>query len=408
MTARDDLAVGIVIDKEAERAWGEIVTGNYFDVLGVRMWRGRPLQAADDVPGAPAAAVISHDYWVGRFAADDRVIGRRVMINAQPFTMVGVAQPGFRGGQTGLAFDLWVPVGTQPQVMPGGNRLEARGSRWLIDTRAHQLRCVDGSGTRRIRRVRRTAGRGLSRLHRSGRHPVPDLESPTGGVSVLRPVLLVLMTVAGIVLLIACANLAGLLLARAAARQREMAIRLSVGAGRTRLIQQLLVEASMLAIAGTAAALLALRWTSGLLSGFAPPSDLPIRIDVAVDAPVVIFTAGMALATLLLFALVPALQATLADLAGNLRDAGSGGRGNTRHRLRRSLVAAQVALSTILLVGAGLCIRSLSMAQIDDAGLRSERRRRRLAGSDSGELQRRGRARLLHARPRSRARDAGR
>ena len=119
----------------------------------------------------------------------------------------------------------------------------------------------------------------------------------------------------------------------------------------------------MLAMVGTAAALLALRWTSGLLSGFAPPSDLPIRIDVAVDAPVVIFTAGMALATLLLFALVPAIQATLADLAGNLRDAGSGGRGNTRHRLRRSLVAAQVALSTILLVGAGLCIRSLSMAQ---------------------------------------------
>ena len=364
VAGRDDLPVGIVIDREAERAWAEIVTSNYFDVLGVPTWRGRPLQASDDVPGAPAVVVISHDYWVGRFAGSEGVVGRQVQINAQPFTIVGVAQPGFLGGASALQFDMWVPVGTQPEVSPGGNRLEARGSRWLsVLARRHPGVTVDQARADLAAFVARLAAAYPGYTDTVGT-VYTLMDSPAnGGISVLRPVLLVLMTVAAIVLLIACANLAGLLLARAAARQREMAIRLSVGAGRARLVQQLLIEASMLALMGTGAALIALRWTSGLLLSFAPPSELPIHLAVAVDAPVVIFTASIAFATLILFGLVPALQATLADLAGTLSAAGSTGRGSSRNRLRRSLVAAQVALSTILLVGAGLCLRSLSMAQ---------------------------------------------
>jgi macrolide transport system ATP-binding/permease protein len=364
VAARDDLPVGIVIDREAERAWAEIVTSNYFDVLGVRTWRGRGLQGSDDVPGAPGVVVISYDYWVSRFAGTEQVIGRQVQINAQPFTIVGVAQPGFFGGASALQFDMWVPVGTQPQVSPAGNRLEARGSRWLsVLARRHPGATVDQARADLGAFVVRLAAAYPGYTDTTGTI-YTLMDSPAnGGISVLRPVLLVLMTVAAIVLLIACANLAGLLLARAAARQREMAIRLSVGAGRMRIVQQLLIEASMLALMGTGAALLALRWTSRLLLGFAPPSELPIHLDVAVDAPVVVFTASVAFATLILFALVPALQATLADLAGNLRDAGSAARGSSRNRLRRSLVAAQVALSTILLVGAGLCVRSLSVAQ---------------------------------------------
>jgi macrolide transport system ATP-binding/permease protein len=131
VVARDDLAVGIVIDREAERGWAEIVSSNYFDVLGVGAWRGRTLQPFDDHPGAPAVAVLSYDYWVSRFAASDGAIGRAVTINAHSFTIVGVAQPGFGGGASGLKFDVWVPVVTQPHVVPGGNRLDARGSRWL-------------------------------------------------------------------------------------------------------------------------------------------------------------------------------------------------------------------------------------------------------------------------------------
>ena len=333
VVARDDLAVGIVIDKEAERGWAEIVSGNYFDALGVRAWRGRPLQPGDDRPGAAAVAVLSYDYWVSRFGASDAVVGRSVIVNAYPFTIVGVAEPRFGGGASGLRFDMWVPLSMQPSIMPGGSRLDARGSRWVSVIG----RLNEGVS---IEQARGELAAFVANLN--GMYPgYTDMsstafrltDSPEGGVSVLRPVLLVLMTVAAIVLLIACANLAGLLLARSSARQREMAIRLSVGAGRSRLVQQLLIEGSMLAIAGTAAALAALRWTSGLLAGFAPPSELPIRINVPVDARVLGFTALLAFATLILFALIPALQATLADMAGSLRDAGSSSRGATRHRL---------------------------------------------------------------------------
>ncbi len=200
----------------------------------------------------------------------------------------------------------------------------------------------------------------------------PLSESPSGGVSVLRPVLLILMAVAVIVLLIACANLAGLLLARAAARQREMAIRLSIGAGRGRLIQQLLVEGSLLALVGAAGALVALRWTRGMLMFFAPPSELPIHLAVTVDTRVVAFTALSTLATVLLFAVVPAFQATTASLVKSLRDGGGSGRTFGRNRLRRGLVAAQVALSISLLVGAGLCVRSLWIARQTTPGFSAD------------------------------------
>jgi macrolide transport system ATP-binding/permease protein len=323
---RDDLAVGIVIDRDAERAWGELVTSNFFDVLGVQPWRGRLLQPSDDDKGAEGVLVLSHDYWVARFGASDAAVGRRVMVNGQPFTIVGVAAPGFQGGESGLRFDLWVPMGKQPTVMPGGDRLEVRGSRWMsMLARLAPGASVDSARAEVSGIVKGIATRfqGLEGLDAT---VFPLSESPSGGVSVLRPVLLVLMAVAIIVLLIACANLAGLLLARAAARQREMAIRLSIGAGRARLIQQLLVEGSLLALAGAAAALVALRWTRGLLMQFAPPSELPIHLAVTVDTRVVVFTAASTLLTVLLFALVPAFQATTSSLVQSLRDGGGSGR----------------------------------------------------------------------------------
>ncbi|HUQ87655.1 MAG TPA: ABC transporter permease [Vicinamibacterales bacterium] len=375
ITGYDDLAVGIVIDRDAERAWAEIVTPNFFDVVGAPVPIGRGFTASEGVSGTAATVVLSHAYWLRRFDGDANVIGRQVKINSQPFTIVGVAADGFRGAVAGLSYDLFLPMGTQPAVMPGGDRLQARGSRWLSIVG----RLAPGSSRDQARAEldstiasMRTAWASQNRYVDYQAAVFPLDNSPDGGISVLRPVLLILMAVGGIVLLITCANLAGLLLARASARQREIAIRLSMGAGRWRIVQQLLIEGLLLAGLGSVAAIIALQWTSGLLIGFAPPSELPIHLDVAVDARVLWFTAVIAIGTVMLFALAPAAMAAPADVATTLRDVGAAGRVFSRHRLRKTLVAAQVALSISLLVGAGLCIRSLNAAAKMTPGFEAE------------------------------------
>jgi predicted permease len=375
ITGFDDLAVGIVIDRDAERAWSEVVTANFFDVLGAAVPLGRGFRAAEELPGAPATVVLSHSYWLRRFNGDPSVIGRQLKINSQPFTVIGVAAEGFFGAVSGLAHDMWLPIGTQPIVMAGGDRLTVRGSRWLSmvarlapGSTREQARAELDSTIAEMRRTWTSQGRYID--HQAAAFPLDH--SPDGGISVLRPVLLILTAVAAIVLLITCANLAGLLLARASSRQREIAIRLSMGAGRWRIVQQLLVEGVVLATLGTVAALIAVPWTAGLLIGFAPPSELPIHLAVAVDARVVWFTALVAIGTVVLFALIPAAQAAPADVATTLRDSGAAGRVFGRHRLRRGLVAAQVALSISLLVGAGLCIRSLNQAARMTPGFQAE------------------------------------
>jgi predicted permease len=372
VAARDQLRVGMVIDRTAERVWGEIVTGNFFEVLGVDAAAGRVLHPSDDSAASAPAVVLGYPFWQARFGGNPAVVGRTLLINARPFTVVGVAAEGFEGGESALRFDFWVPVGHLADLGPDAALLGARGSRWLNviarlapgATTAHAQAELGG-----IVQGFRDRFQGYEEV---GVAVYPMAEAQTGGVSVLRPALLVLMAVAVIVLVIACANLAGLLLARASARQREMAIRLAVGAGRWRLVQQLLVEGAVLAVLGTAGALVALQWTRGLIMSFAPPSALPIHLDVPVDLRVVGFTAAIALGTVVLFALLPALQATSTDLLAGLREGGTAGRAFGRHRTRRVLVAAQVALSITLLVGAGLCVRSLAAANTLPPGFTAE------------------------------------
>ena len=375
VTGFEDLSVGLVVDRDAERAWAEIVTANFFDVVGARVPLGRGFTPQEDVAGSAPTAVLSHAYWRRRFNGDPSVIGRQIKINSHPFTIVGVAGEGFHGAVSGLSYDLFLPMGTQPSVMPGGSRLEVRGSRWMSligrlapGSTREQVRAELDSTIATMRATWASQNRYVD-LHAA---VFPLDNSPDGGISVLRPVLLILMAVGGVVLLITCANLAGLLLARASARQREIAIRLSMGAGRWRIVQQLLIEGLVLAGLGSIAALVALQWTSGLLIGFAPPSELPIHLDVAVDARVIWFTAAIAIGTVVLFALAPAFQAAPADVATTLRDVGAAGRVFSRHRLRRTLVAAQIALSISLLVGAGLCIRSLSAAARMTTGFQAD------------------------------------
>ena len=329
ITGFDDLSVGIVVDRDAERAWAEIVTANFFDVVGAPgAARPRLLAAGRDRRQRAAAVVLSHAYWQRRFNGDPSVIGRQIKINSQPFTIVGVAAEGFhrRGVGTVVRPVAADRARSRPscRAAAGSKARAADGSAWSAGSHPVRPREQARAELDSTIATMRTTWASQNRYIDLQAAVFPLDNSPDGGISVLRPVLLILMAVGGVVLLITCANLAGLLLARASARQREIAIRLSMGAGRWRIVQQLLIEGIVLAGLGSIAALVALQWTSGLLIGFAPPSELPIHLDVAVDARVIWFTAAIAIGTVLLFALAPAAQAAPADVATTLRDVGRG------------------------------------------------------------------------------------
>jgi predicted permease len=367
IAVRDEAALHVEVDDVPERAWAEIVSANFFEVLGVRADLGRTfVQDEERVPGGAPVAVISHGLWQRRFGGDPGVVDRRVKINGHPFTIVGVAPRGFQGSQTALAYDLWVPMMMQPVIIPGGNRLDQRGNAWLS---AYGRLAPGASVTQANEEMR-----GLVRQVWAGRPGGEDVGmrvallrgSLDGAIPVLRPVLLALAAVALLVLVIACANLANLMIARGSARRREIAIRLSIGASRRRVVAQLLTESLLVATAGAAVALAIAFWTAGLLVWFAPPTEFPIAIAVPLDARVFAFTGLAALVTALLFGLMPALQASR-DHTSALKE-GTPVAGVSRRRLRDGLVVAEVSLSLALLVAAGLCVRSVHKARQFDPG----------------------------------------
>ena len=368
IAAREELALHVSVDGVPERAWAELVTANFFDVLGVRAAIGRTFVPEEDrTPRAAPVAVISHGLWQRRFGGDPAAVNRRVDIKGHPFTIVGVTPPEFQGSMTALAYDLWVPMMMQPVVMPGGDRLSQRDNHWLSSfgrlaptATAAQARDEIAALTQRIgadRAVYKDVGVSVALLR----------DSSDGAISVLRPVLMALAMVAVLVLLIACANLANLMIARGAARHREIAIRSSMGASRSRIVRQLLTESLIVAGGGAAVALVIARWTAGMLILFAPPTEFPISLNVPLDIRVFLFTGLAAIFTALFFGLVPALQASRGDYTPALKD-GSQGAGSSRRRLRDTLVVAEVSLSLALLVAAGLCVRSIQNARQFDPG----------------------------------------
>jgi macrolide transport system ATP-binding/permease protein len=367
--AFDDQALSLSADGQSERIWGLLVSGNYFDVVGVKPALGRAFRPDEDVaPGRDAVVVLSHALWQRRFGGDPQVVGRTVRLNTHPFTVIGVAPPAFVGTRLALSFDAYVPLAMQGQVVPGGDRLAERGDRWL---RA-MARLAPGVSLEQAQAELSTIAARLGREYPAdaGRRVeiFPVWNSPSGGGRILTPVLLVLSAVAALVLLIACANVANLLLARATARGREVAVRLSLGASRGRLVQQLLTESALLALMGGAAGLLIALWCSPLLRAFVPPTDFPIDLPVAVDGRALAFTLAVSLLTGLLFGLAPALHASRPALASVLRDDAGTVTGARRARLRHGLVVTQVALSMVLLVSAGLFLRSLRAAQAFSPG----------------------------------------
>ena len=360
---------------EAQRVYGTVASGNYFDMLGVKAAIGRTfLPEEDKTPNTHPVIVISHGLWQRTFGADPGIAGKIVTLNGHPFTIIGVAPESFIGTFVGLSIDLWVPMMMQEQVVSGGNLLLSRGNHWLqamgrlkpgvsieqaqteLDTIARQLE---------QEYPRTNEGRGAALF--------PLWKSPWGASFVLRPVLFVLTAVVGLVLLIACANVANLLLARAVSRRKEIAIRLSMGASRARLIRQLLTESILLSLLGGVGGLLIAYWSAGLLMALVPPMSIPVKLFLGVDAGVLWFTLAISVLTGVIFGLAPALQASNPDLVVALKDESaksSGSRGKAR--LRNGLVVAQVALSLILLIGAGLFLQTLQKSQTIDPGFNTQ------------------------------------
>jgi predicted permease len=353
----------------AERIYGTIVSGNYFTVLGVRPHAGRFFTSADgDRIGESPFVVLSHKTWTRRFNGDSGVIGQPILLNGHPFTVVGVAPEGFHG-TTILTGDAWVPIAMADWTMPriGAAILGNRIGVWLLMgarlkpgvTIAQANAEIDVIG-RNLEREYPTENRGRG-LKVMATAPVPG-----DGAAAVAAFMAILMAIVGLVLIIACVNLAGVLLARAAARRREIAVRLAVGAGRGRLVRQLLTEALMIFAIGGVAGLAVARVMTALLVGLLPSLPFPVDVSLPLDTRVLAFTLALSFVAAVACGLAPALHASKGDVVSSLRD-GSVGRFG-RLRLRHAFLVFQVALSLLLVVAASLFLRALQRAATMDPG----------------------------------------
>jgi predicted permease len=358
-----------------ERVWGYLASGNYFDTLGVRAFKGRMFTQEEDlVPGAHPIAVVSYLCWQRRFGGDPNLVGRTVKLNGHDFTVVGVAPEGFRG--TFLIFEpeFYTPITMAKQIAPGeSDWLENRGNGGIFAFG----RMKQGVTSTQARESLNLLMAQFAREYQGFEGMTFSVTPPGLGVPMLRNGTLgfagVLMATVALVLLIACVNLANLLLARAAQRRKEIAIRLSLGAGRLRITQQLLTETVMLSLAGGAMGWLIALWMIDLVAAFKPPVDFNLLIDLRPDWRVMVFTVIVSFITGALFGLAPALQASKVDLIPALKDeAGLGG--YRRSRFRNALVVAQLTLSLLLLIAAGLILRSLQKTQMIGPGFEVENR----------------------------------
>jgi predicted permease len=372
---------------QTERVDAELVSGNYFQALGVKPALGRVFSSAEDdrvYKGHPVV-VLSHQYWVTRFAADPAVVGRKIQVNNYPMTIVGVSAPGFTGLDPSQSPQIRVPIQMKPLMTPGWDEIGNRRSQWVqlfarmkpgygIDQSKASLQVLFSQILRD--EINQKEMKDTSKFNRD-RFLVRkiNVEAAGNGFSHLRQsystALIVLMCMVGLVLLIACFNVANLLIARAIARQKEVAVRLAIGASRWQLLRQLLIESLLLSVAGGAAGLLLAVAMIRALMSFIPQDGAPLMLKAEPDARILAFNAGLAVLTGLLFGLVPALQALRVDLWNTLKDvvgAVTGGGGSVK--LRKGLVIAQVAFSFLLLAGAGLFVKTLANLKQTDAGFR--------------------------------------
>jgi predicted permease len=388
MFCRWNVPFSLSFEGRTERVAGELVSGTYFPVLGVGAALGRVFTPDDDkIKGGHPIAVISYRFWMTRFAGDPQVLGKRLLINGYPVTIVGVSQPGFDGTDPSYPAQVRVPIMMRVELFPQGvGILENRRQRW-----------VNAYGRLKPGMTLERARAGLQPLF----HQILEMEVEQKDFAKAAPItkerflkmwlellpanqarsnlrdrfgkpLLVLMVIVALVLLIACANVANLLIARATARQKEIAVRLALGAGRRRIVSQLLAESLMLALSGGVIGLALAVWIDQTLIGFLPVGTVPLTLSTKPDLRILLFNVGISILTGVIFGLVPALQSTRPNLAPTLKDEVGSIAGGGSVGLRKTLVTAQVTLSLLLLIGAGLFIRSLSNLKDLDPGFQTK------------------------------------
>jgi predicted permease len=376
----------LIINGQSERVAGELVTGNYFDVLGARAQIGRTFKPDDDTtPGGHPIVVLSDGYWTRRFARDPGVVNRTLTLNGMPMTVVGVTAPGFNGIVLGENPDVMVPVSMKAQMTPTWDDLQNRRSRWLTVMARLQrgvsreqaeaamnviYRQINEQELADIKTTSKTFRERFLNKHlflREGQRGRSDLRQE------FSTPILVLMGMVGLVLLIACANVANLLMARGAARQKEVAIRVALGASRASIVRQRLVESLILSAGGAVLGLLFAWWTGAVLLRALPFDDAARSLTAAPDLRVTVFALVTGVVTAIVFGLAPALQSTRPVLTSTLKDESGSVVGGTGHaRFRKSLVVIQVGMSVLLLAGATLFARSLYNLKTLNPGFKTE------------------------------------
>jgi putative ABC transport system permease protein len=352
-----------------QRVWGYEVSANYFDVLGVSAIKGRTFLPEEERERlAHPVIVVSYGCWQRRFGADPDLVGKEVVLNNHPFKVIGIAPEGFKGTEFIYTPEIWVPAAMMQWIEPGFVSLDDRsaGNFFAVG------RLKAGEGQKQTEAALNLFAQQLAREYPDSNEGQTIRLVPPGFILPdLRGAVVsftwILMAAVALVLLVTCANLAGLLLARATDRQREIAIRLAMGANRLRLIRQLLTESILLSFLGGIAGVCLAFWMLNALLAFKPPIDFPLSIDVQVDWRVLLFSLLLSIITGAIFGLAPALQSTRPSLVSALKDTAAQG-GTRRSRLRSGLVVAQIALSLMVLIGAGLVVRTLQQLQTMNPG----------------------------------------
>ncbi len=363
---------------EARYAQGNFVAGQFFDTLGLHAVMGRTFSMADDKRGCPGTAVLSYGFWQKEYGGRADVIGKSVSLDNHPFEILGVVEPGFTGVDVGSAKDVYVPICTEKIIHGAPGMLDQRSSWWLRVIGRPKPGVSASQAEARLKTLAPAVFEATVPQNwkpdgqAEYRKNTLETQPAANGLSNIRrqyqQALMILMAIVGAVLLIACANVANLLLARSAARQREIAIRMALGSGRGRLMRQLLTESLVLSLSGAALGILFAQWGTRLLVGFLSSGRDIVFLDLTVDARVLGFTAGIAILTGLLFGLAPAWRGTRVNPQSAMKANARGVIEGSKFGLGKALVVLQVALSLVLVVGAGLMLTTFFKLERVDAG----------------------------------------